>query len=45
MKSIDVAGIVNQINFEYNIIDHQDKTDFVNLDFEIFDEITLFRTL
>ena len=32
-KQIYYSFGYNQINIEYDIIDHQDKTDFVNLDF------------
>ena len=34
-KQIYYSFGYNQINFEYDIIDHQDKTNFVNLDFKI----------
>ena len=34
-KQIYFSFGYNQINFEYDIIDHPDKTDFVNLDFKI----------
>jgi len=36
-KQIYYSFGYNQINFEYDIIDHPDKTDFVNLDFKIFE--------
>ena len=36
-KKIYYSFGYNQINFEYDIIEHPDKTDFVNLDFKIFE--------
>jgi len=36
-KQIYYSFGYNQINIEYDIIDHQDNSDFVNLDFKIFE--------
>ena len=37
LKQIYYSFGYNQINIEYDIIDHQDKTDFVNLDFKVLE--------